>query len=567
MLRRLIAAFGVLMLTFCLLPDAAALSAVTENGVMTLTLTPQIADGATLTGSPSLIVKGIDNGDNTFTFTETRQVSVSVLVKEGWQVSTAHSVFLPSFTVTSENGVTTLSATVREGQTVENTLLRSLAINTTPDELPRLYLSVEGDFSAVTKKEWVDCSVRLVLGTKRYRSGSYSGSGKVKGRGNSSWTRPEKPYSINLDKSASLLDIPANKKYCILTNSYDTSMVRNLSVLSAANELDALGYVVHAEPCEVYLNGSYNGVYVLAERVRLSETKIAEEQASETNVTGAYLLEKTVGSKLVGSSDVGFKAPYYANPGSRYDFFSFKDPDTVTDEMAAYVKNAVFAAHDAIVSESETAYRDHLDTASAIDEMILQEIVKNIDGGMKTSVYLLLKPNSTKLRFTSPWDFDLALGQYSGTNNGDETNADGLHAVVTDSTSSRLSEGFIAICQSAPWFEALYKKPSFRAALEERYTLLRYTFVETLQQKIEYYAAYQENALTDHEDYRTKKSVSDNLNFLKSWLTKRLTWLDGEWLDETKIPSVLGRGMIAGDVTRDGFVGAADEARPLRRRH
>ena len=552
-IRRIIAGMAALCLLAALTPVTRA-----ESAGEPLYLTPELADGVTLADDlANLYVVGVDNGDNTFTFTETRTVTLSVRAEPGWRINKTYSTFLSSFTLSEKDGVTTFSATARKDVTVDNSVLRAICINTTPEKLPRLDLEIDGAFSSVTRETWVDCTVRLTLGTKKYESGDYVGKGKVKGRGNSSWLLPEKPYSINFDKNVSLLDIPANKKYCILTTSYDKSMVRNLAVYAAAQELDGIDYTVRAEPCEVYLNGTYAGVYTLAERIRISKTKIQAEAATPENVTGAYLIEKTVGSKLK-KDEVGFMSPYFAIPNGWYDYFTFADPDEVSDEMAAYVKNAVFAAHDAIMSESQTAYLDYVDVASFLDFMILQEIVKNIDGGMKTSTFLLLPAGSQKFEFTAPWDFDLALGLYAGDNNGEGTNSEGKHAVVTDSTKGNETEGFIAICQSAPWFAALYAKPAFRAALEERYTYLRYTFAETLAKKINYYAAYHDDALIGHESYRTKSTADLYVSSMKRWLTKRLAWLDTQWLHSELIPPAAGYGLLPGDVARNGVVSADD---------
>jgi len=64
----------------------------------------------------------------------------------------------------------------------------------------------------------VSANFSLTLGTKKYSSGEFSGSGYVKGRGNLSWTQPQKPYSIKLEQKTSLLDIPATKRYAIVAS-------------------------------------------------------------------------------------------------------------------------------------------------------------------------------------------------------------------------------------------------------------------------------------------------------------------------------------------------------------
>lgn len=76
---------------------------------------------------------------------------------------------------------------VKKGAKIAVTELTAACVNATADALPRLDISIDCDFESVTKDEWVNAKISLQLGTKTFASGNYNGSGKVKGRGNSSW--------------------------------------------------------------------------------------------------------------------------------------------------------------------------------------------------------------------------------------------------------------------------------------------------------------------------------------------------------------------------------------------
>ena len=49
----------------------------------------------------------------------------------------------------------------------------------------------------------------------------YDGDIKIRGRGNSTWFAPKKPYRIKLDKKTDLFGMGNNKDYVLLANYYD----------------------------------------------------------------------------------------------------------------------------------------------------------------------------------------------------------------------------------------------------------------------------------------------------------------------------------------------------------
>ena len=48
----------------------------------------------------------------------------------------------------------------------------------------------------------------------------------IRGRGNSTWLQDKKPYALKFDKKASLWGRPKHKRWVLLANAYDRSMMR-----------------------------------------------------------------------------------------------------------------------------------------------------------------------------------------------------------------------------------------------------------------------------------------------------------------------------------------------------
>ena len=537
-LRKMIAGFIAAVLFCSVFPESAYDSFAAANGNIYY-IEPQLGDGAYISDSDmdNLYVKGVLYKNGYFTFSETRTITFTVRFEEGWSYCEEYSSVFDgdsgSLVVSKGSNSVTFKYTASGGKSVKFSTLKNVCINTTAEEMPKLYLDISGSFERVTKENWVDCDVRLELGTKNYSSGNFVGSGQVKGRGNYSWEKEQKPYSINFEKDVSLLDIPATRKYAIVSTVLDASLVRNLVMYSAGQDLKGIDYMVKAEPVEVYLNGQFNGIYTLCERIRISKTKINETEASPDNVNGAYLLEKTVTGKM-SSSDIYVEAPFLGHPNSsgQKDIFVFKDPDTADSAMKKKISDIVNNVHNAIMSDSETAYLRYIDLDSWLDFIIMQEVSKNVDGDLKTSSFFLVRSGSDVLEFTSLWDFDIAFG-VADWNNDDR----GSGVTISGTPFGNTPTKFMTIQPSCPWFEALYEKESFRNALMERYTEYRYTVIENMLAKIDYYAAYMLNSAENNVKYLEPSEIREGVEDLKQWLEKRLEWLDGQWLldsDEVK---------------------------------
>ena len=100
----------------------------------------------------------------------------------------------------------------------------------------------------------------------------YAGSVQIRGRGNTSWTWPKKPYRIKLGRKADLFGMGANKNWVLLANYLDESLLRNTTAQQVAAELGLVS--MDSVWVDVVLNGSYIGNYQLCEQVRIDETRV-----------------------------------------------------------------------------------------------------------------------------------------------------------------------------------------------------------------------------------------------------------------------------------------------------
>lgn len=557
-MKRTLALILAVMIVFASIPSFSERGSAGEREKESAiwTLVPSASDGVTVceSGEGSMRILAHEN-NGALVFDETKDIAVTVTFGEGWLRCDRYSDFFAGderVTVTElESNVIEYRFAARSGERVKLADWYSVAFNASAEELPKLYIDAAVPFEDIDKENWVEASFTLTLGTKEFASGEYEGTGSVKGRGNSSWTYPKKPYSIKLDSKASLLDIPKTKKYAIVPSYYDGSLMRNFITYKVFQGLEGIGYVPKCEFVDVYLNGDYNGIYILVERIDIEKSKIDIEEANADNLTGGYLIEKDVNGKVDFADDLWFDCPYWANQSRDYFVMKAPEPDdgVLTETMLEYLSDYMQRIHNCIIGGDGTNYLDYVDTSSWVDFIIVQEVSKNIDGNMKTSCYMYKLADDDHLYMTAPWDFDLAYGRVTWDNASD------AHNDCYDCPPADTADGFMCVNSSNPWMDKLYDaEPAFRSALMERYTEYRHTLIDGMFAMIREQAAYL--TVVQAPNYQMwGHNFHNGVRSLNEWLTARVAWLDSQWLIQD---------YALGDINMDGSIDAADALMALR---
>lgn len=267
----------------------------------------------------------------------------------------------------------------------------------------------------------------------------YEGPMSIRGRGNSTWNYPKKPYALKLDEKARILSMPSQKRWVLLANWKDRTLLRNDAAFWLSSHT-GLPYTVRGQFVELVLNGSHMGNYYLCEQIRIAKKRVPVED-------GGLLLEL----------DTYFDEP---NRFLSQDFqlpWMVKEPDEdeLTPEQFEDFKQWIRDLETLLKDEERVKaheYTQYLDVDTAIDFMIVQELTCNQDfyNNWPTnmppgphSVYLYKQPGG-KL-YTGPvWDFD-------------------YHTFVPNRTKQW------AGANRTMYYPALLKDPDFRARMVERW--------------------------------------------------------------------------------------------------
>lgn len=275
----------------------------------------------------------------------------------------------------------------------------------TPDSLPIL--------SKTERKE--GCALCLIN-----QDGSVDslGTAGIKGRGNSSWLEPKKPYNVKLDKKSAILGMNKSKHWILLANAkYDRSLLHNDVAFKIASLTD-FSWCQQGEFVELILNGQHKGLYYLCEKIRIESGKIDISEMMPTDtigdaLTGGYLLEGVIEE----TGDMIFQTDYFNHTGAEFQYnlsWEISEPEgNVPNAQKIYIKNKLNQLEGLITNESTLLsgeYRDLLDIESAINWWLVENLCVNEESS-RTKNMILYKdrdssPSGGKFTVGPPWDFD-----------------------------------------------------------------------------------------------------------------------------------------------------------------
>ena len=118
----------------------------------------------------------------------------------------------------------------------------------------------------------------------------------IRGRGNSTWNMPKKPYRIKLGSKTNLLNLPAKEKnWVLLANYADKTLIRNAVAFKISN-LIGLKFSPSARFVDLTLNDQFLGNYMITDQMEVNPLRVDIDipLAADTlqpTISGGYFLE------------------------------------------------------------------------------------------------------------------------------------------------------------------------------------------------------------------------------------------------------------------------------------
>jgi len=361
-------------------------------------------------------------------------------------------------------------------------LALGLAAPAAAAEVPRLDLRAEKKIRDDPKVD-----ARLRVGGRTYRV-------EVEWRGDSSIVYPKKSIAVEAKKRIRPLGLPAERDWVLNAAYADPSLMRDVLAHGLARRLGLASS--RTRFVELRLNRRAHGVYVLMEQPELSDRR----------TQGEALLELTLPAK-VDKGDESF-------PSTSGAVLRHVEPDEGDKKKARAARRAVEALEAAL---GGPGWRNHLDERSAVDYLLVAELLGNQDA-FYASTFVHHRKDG-KLALGPVWDYDLSAGN-----------------VTVPALAS--AEGWMHATR--PWAGPLHADPAFRAALAARWRELRAAgLLEWLHGAADHHARvlagparrnFTRWDVLTAPAFRMQVAHGTHgaaVAALKDWIARRAAWIDG----------------------------------------
>ena len=378
-----------------------------------------------------------------------------------------------------------IAVKAEDGSVIEYTVsLNCPQINT---ELPVLHMKPDQLISG--KSTYVQTAIELYDKTpgstgEGWWNSDEKGKIEMRGRGNSTWGLPKKPFRMKFpDKFSPIgLNHAKEKSWVLLAQDMDKSLLRTHLAFEYSRILFNKNENYHHEkclnwtPCSRYINvyytgkyyysdtgktldldGEYIGVYQMSDQMERKSGRIEVDklEAADGNdpekITGGYILETDIheGNHYTPKKNIKMTYKYPED-----DDYHQSQYDYITNFLGT-VENALYGSD---FKDATNGWRKYLDEKTMADFIIIKEFVGDMDG--YTSTYMYKRRGYDKLFFGPVWDCD----------KGWDNDVRVPHSQYQPLKSLMLYAGFwMPSYVSNDWFQKVWSDPEFRKFVAARW--------------------------------------------------------------------------------------------------
>lgn len=369
---------------------------------------------------------------------------------------------------------------------------------------------------------------------------AFAGPIGIELHGNSTQGFPKKSLRIETrdstgkDFDVSLLGLPESSDYVLSANFSDKTLMRNALAYDLSRRLGQ--YASRTRFCEVFVDNTYQGIYILTEKIKRGKNHVDIPKLTETDTTGVALTGGYI-VKIDWNSSPGWTSPFsQPNSPNIYTYFQHESPKwnemhpAQTDYIRNYVDSFEVALAGAGFQDTSTGWRHFADEKSFIDFLFVNEMSRNVDGyRLSTYFHKQRADKGGKINMGPAWDFDLAW-----------YNADYCENWQTSGWAFDINY----VCPDAGvpfWWERLMQDTLYTQNLACRWKSMRASTLRTdsIFAAIDSMAAVVEEAQVRNFDYWPILGVyvwpnpgplpdtyAGEVQKMKNWLAARLDWLD-----------------------------------------
>ena len=415
---------------------------------------------------------------------------------------------------TSVGEIDTLAKTITNNFNLNNEIVVTAKDNTTyqikvmQSDIPSICINLDdvelNEVNNGTKDEKYSAKLQ-VIGASEDKYNITDKTIELKGRGNSTWLYPKKPYQIKFDEKENLLGLnEESKKWILLANHRDRTLIKNQLTFDLQKEM-GLSDSVNGMFVDLYINGEFLGNYTLCDKIEIEESRVnlTDKKGVIVEIDRAY----------------GTVEDYFFM--SKISELIFVVKETVAEEGSKEHTQAICAlyAEECDWSEIEKI----IDVESFVKYYFLAELAEDQDR-FNSSTFLYKDGDDDVIHIGPIWDSDLSF------------NTD-----FDEKVDYTLNKEIYAGSKRKNWYYQLYRNKEFVELLNETYQKEIKSVYSKIENKIDSYVSSMSKSIEmnfirwnkdnilveglpnlDVESLTYKEEVDE----LKNWIQSRILYLN-----------------------------------------
>ena len=408
----------------------------------------------------------------------------------------------------SEDLSTEVSAEESIDESVDESVDEMAAVQT-----PVMSIVLHDQDDRVHQSYYVGATVQLKDPSRKFDT-VFDSKAEIKIRGNSTSSGAKKPYNIKFSESENLLGLGESKKWYLLANFYDKTLMRNKLAYDLAQVL-GLSNTSKCTYVDLYLDGVFLGNYLLCESIGVGEDRV---DLNIDNNDFLFEYEPWIG---------------YSNPAAYHTplcgvLLGYNDREDATRQQKQYLKEFFTKAERALLDGDWDNIERYFDVDSFVNHYLLNEFFKNVDIATSSTRYYL---KEGKLYAGPVWDLDLSTGNADKEYYGAIYSTSNLHA------------------RNGQWYKWFVQEEKFMELVKARFVEMNDYFVNLYAENelgnsridvliAQHGESFERNFSTAGWDVSEKVSeleripdstYEENVEYLRSWFEGRHKWLFEKW--------------------------------------
>lgn len=360
---------------------------------------------------------------------------------------------------------------------------------------------------------------------------------KFKVRGNLTAILGKKPFTFILKSPAELLGMNPAVKWNLLANATDGTYIRNKMIRDLADTCIET-YEPQGELAEVYLNGAYQGLYLLTEAVEAAPNRL------EIDLDENWFIEMELEFRTR-------EDPTRMITDRGQSFIIHSDRIVTEPEREALlerlndVESALYA-EDGVSKISGKPLEELIDIESFAKAWLVEELSGDHDVGIASQFAYALKDEDSLWYAGPTWDFDGIMGNVNKP----------MYAVPEALTGVVEQSGAADDKNQNRWLAAMWRHPGFQEAVKQEYIqVFRGKYEEILNKEIDMQISrIRRSAVLDafrwhnnrldwffvipqgvndqvQDSYEKYDTLEECLAVVKDFMSRKLDFLDKLWIE------------------------------------